>query len=275
MQTCQIICVFHLKNLTIVKLGGSVITYKDISPPQINKEALSRISRELKSHSGALIVVLGGGSYGHQAAHTYGFGDTSTSPEKRLKGIPAIRHNMSLLSLNVESALRNEKIPAVVLPPFAFVRLDNGKIHDFTLEIIQNGLETGQIVIIHGDVCFDISLGASILSGDTIAVHLAKELDAKALYIGTDVDGVFDGNPKEHSNAHIITLIDQSNKEYALSATNSSMATDVTGGMRKKIEELLNLAISDITIAIFNLSIPKRLAHLLEGKSITCTRIKA
>ena len=50
----------QLENLVIVKLGGSVITHKESSPPTVNEEHLSRIAKELLVHDGKLIVVLGG-----------------------------------------------------------------------------------------------------------------------------------------------------------------------------------------------------------------------
>lgn len=264
----------QLENPIIVKLGGSVITHKESSPPTTNDENLSRIAKELKSYKGGLVVVLGGGAHGHQAAHSYGFGNPNTPKERLLMGIPHIRHNMSILALKVESELNNEGIPTIVVPPFTIVTLRNKSIQDFSTTTMKKALESGCVVVTHGDVCFDEERGASILSGDTIAVFLAKKLDAKSIYIGTDVDGVLDDNPKLNPSAKHIPVIDHSNKEDVLTKTGPSKNTDVTGGMSKKVNELLELAKQDLDIVIFNLTVPSRLTSLLLGESIVCTRIK-
>ena len=79
-----------MNGLTIVKLGGSVITHKDLAPPTVNRENISRIAQELKSSTEPLIVILGGGAHGHQAAYKYGFGNPATPLERLVQGIPFI-----------------------------------------------------------------------------------------------------------------------------------------------------------------------------------------
>ena len=264
----------HLKFLTLVKLGGSVITEKKLSPPTVNKKTLNRIAKELRTHKGPLIVVLGGGAHGHQAAHAYGFGDASTPLEKLLAGIPSIRHNMTLLSLEVEQILNANGIPSVAIPPFASVRMHDGAISNFPTDIIQGVLEAHCAVIIHGDVCLDDVQGAFILSGDTISVYLAKALDIQRVFVGTDVDGILEEDPHINPNAALVSVIDSSNKDSILAGIGASSATDVTGGMALKTQELLELANQTAQVAIFNLTVSGRLAALLEGKSTTCTRMK-
>ncbi|MGD2072272.1 MAG: isopentenyl phosphate kinase [Candidatus Thorarchaeota archaeon] len=261
-------------NLTIIKLGGSAITHKGLSPPQTKNNLITRISKELKVYQNQLIVVLGGGAYGHQAAHSYGFGNPITSKKQLLAGIPMIRHNMSILSTIVEEAMNRENIPAVVFPPFSFVILNKGNISSFPTNIIEKSLNSNNVVIIHGDVCFDTSLGASILSGDTITVYLANKLKAKNVFIGTNVDGVYDDNPQKNPDAKHIPIVDNSNIDTVIKETGTSMATDVTGGMNRKIRELVSLSDKGIRIVIFNLLIPGRLEKLLIGETVICTEIQ-
>ena len=258
-----------------MKLGGSVITHKDSTPPKVNEKNLSRIAKELATHSGELIIVLGGGAHGHQAAHLHGYADLSSPKDTLLRGIPPIRHNMSTLSSSVETSFNKEGIPAVVISPFTSVTLRNGLIHDYPTDIIRKSLESRLVVITHGDVCFDDERAASILSGDTIAVYLAKELNAERVLIGTDVDGVLDDNPKVNPSAKHIPIINQENKESILSKTGPSTSTDVTGGMSKKLSELLELSKQDREVIIFNLTVPGRLELLLQNESTICTRIQS
>lgn len=260
-------------NLTIVKLGGSVITNKASTPPEINRSNLVRIAEELKNYGGRLIIVLGGGAHGHQSAHSHGYADSSTPPNQLLKGIPHVRHNMSILALEVETILSNAGIPGVVIAPFSASWLSNGSIVKFPLKLIQKSLDAELVVITHGDVCYDEVLGASILSGDTIAVHIAEKLSAAALYLGTDVDGVFEDNPRINPQAKLIPVIDKSNMKEVLQKSGPSSATDVTGGMTKKLKELFKISSTGTEIAIFNLTAPNRLSDLLLGTPTYCTRI--
>lgn len=259
--------------MTVVKLGGSVITHKSASPPRVNHEAVKRIALELKGYNGNLVIVLGGGAHGHQAAHRFGFGDPKTPKERLLAGVPAIRHNMTLLSMQIERIMQNVGIPAAVFSPFSFVQMHDGSVSSFPMELIQRALQTGLTVVTHGDVCFDDIRGASILSGDTILVHIAEILDAESVYIGTDVDGVYEADPRDKPNATMIPIIDKSNMNQVMLGASSSKATDVTGGMTAKLAELTKLAGKKREIAVFNLSVPGRLEALLSRKPVLCTRI--
>ncbi len=263
-----------MESPVIVKLGGSVITHKDSSPPRVNDEHLSRIARELANHDSPLIIVLGGGAHGHQAAHKHGFGSLETPSQQLLAGIPDIRHNMSILALRVEEEMNKQGVPGVVFSPFTFVTLRNNHIEHFPTAIIKRTLNAGSSVVIHGDVCFDVIRSVSILSGDTIAVHLAEKLAARAVFIGTNVDGVLEENPIRNPAARCIPLIDRSNKDRILANTGPSSSTDVTGGMARKISELLQLSDQNVEVAIFNLLRPARLTALLSGKPTICTRLQ-
>ena len=267
--------VFQLKGLTLVKFGGSVITKKDVVPPAINILEVSRIAKEIQATTKPVVIVLGGGAYGHQAAHKYGFGNPDTPSSKLLSGIPAIRHNMNLLSGGIETLLQSEGVSAVVIPPFPLVNLIDGQIEKFPLEVITKTLNSGHTVITHGDVCYDSTQGASILSGDTIIAYLANQLNASSVLVGTNVDGVLDANPNENPTARIIPTISEHNKEEVIGAAGPSSSTDVTGGMAKKLHDLFLISQQGTEVVIFNLSVPGRLEGLLKGDQVICTRILA
>ena len=84
-----------------------------------------------------------------------------------------------------------------------------------------------------------------------------------------------DDNPDTNPNAKYIPLINNSNKHQILEKSGPSSSIDVTGGMTKKITELLELASYDVDVAIFNLLIPGRLTALLQNDDAICTRIQS
>lgn len=263
-----------LKNLIIVKLGGSVITYKKESPPRIHEKNLSRIADELKTLPSPKLIVLGGGAHGHQAAHTYGFGNPRTPQSRLLEGIPVIRHNMSVLSLKAEEELNKRGSRAVIVPPFTQAIMKNGLIRNFPVNMIERYLQAGLSVITHGDVCMEENGSASILSGDAIVAHLVSLLPIKSVLIGTDVDGVYDSDPNANNTARLITLIDSSNVDKIIERTGPSSSTDVTGGMNRKLLEIMTLAKRSVEVVVFNLSVPGRLSSLTLDKDVVCTRVR-
>ena len=246
-----------------------------VGTPVVNEEHLNRIVKELAVHDGQLIVILGGGAHGHQAAYKHGFGNTDTDSKQLLAGIPEIRRNMLQLASRVEEEFSFQGIPGVIISPFMIATLQNRLIDNFPLDIIKSTLNAGIAVIIHGDVCFDKTKAASILSGDTIAKYLTEELRPKSVFIGTNVDGVMDDNPDINPAAKHIPLINRLNKDQILALSGPSSSIDVTGGMTKKISELFELASPDVDIAIFNLLIPGRLTALLQNDDVICTRIQS
>ncbi|MBD3405592.1 MAG: hypothetical protein GF411_05600 [Candidatus Lokiarchaeota archaeon] len=262
-----------MNSYSMVKLGGSVITYKNQSPPKSNREIIRQIATEITHISNPMIFVLGGGAHGHQAAHKFGYNDSSTSKSTLLSGIPLIRHNMTILSLDVESIFNSLGIPSVVVSPFNFVMLQDGVPLSFPVDIILKILESGCNVLIHGDVCYDLSKGSAILSGDTIIAEITKKLPIDSIFVGTDVDGIFIEDPKENPSATFIPKIERFNLEQVLSMVGPSKSKDVTGGMLRKIQELVHISKNSRTI-IFNLLVPGRLKSLLSGKDTKCTIIE-
>jgi isopentenyl phosphate kinase len=108
----------------------------------------------------------------------------------------------------------------------------------------------------------DLSRGACIVSGDQLVQYLAVGLGISRVGLATDVPGVLDGE-------RVVPEIDR-NTMPALRIGNS-MHTDVTGGMRGKINELLELADAGIGSDIFHVS---RVADFLAGAAHGGTIVK-
>lgn len=250
-----------------------MITHKHESPPRSDREQIQRIAYELSTCTDRLIVVLGGGAHGHQAALKYGYGSPSTDRGLLLTGLPTIRHNMTLLSLEVEQILRDAGIPAVVIPPFCIALMRNGSLERFDTAIIHECISAGLVPVTHGDVCFDRVRGASILSGDSIMTHLSREFLPRKVIIGTDVDGLYDKDPHLHPHAQLIPVINRSNRSDAVRGASSSLGSDVTGGMARKVAELLQMSDVGCEVIVLNLTVPGRLKAALAGEMVIGTRV--
>ena len=80
--------------LTILKLGGSVITKKS-KPLTFNSDSVQKISKVIKKFNEPLIIVHGAGSFGHYYAKRYRISD---KPTKSTNHVVKIRDSMQLLN---------------------------------------------------------------------------------------------------------------------------------------------------------------------------------
>lgn len=99
------------------------------------------------------------------------------------------------------------------------------------------------------------------VTSDSIALYLAKQLRIKRVIIITDVNGIYDKDPRKFSSARLITQISikKFNEFNQESCVDSFFA-----------KSLLN---SNIECFIVNGKYPKRIKAILDQKKSVCTRI--
>lgn len=242
-------------SITILKLGGSVLTEKTDTPTP-KPAAISRCASEIASSilpagvGGPLILVHGAGSFGHPQAEKHRSPDGFTN-----FGIIEIHRDVSSLNDLVIEALVKNGVPAVPLHPFGCMVAENGRIAEMETAQIEMMLARGIVPVLHGDVVMDREIGASIVSGDQLATWLAVRFKAARIGLGTAVDGVL-------ADGAVVPLITRANFESVRPHIQGSEGTDVTGGMLGKVLELLEV---DIDSYIFNASKENAVAGFLSG----------
>jgi isopentenyl phosphate kinase len=262
--------------LIILKLGGSVITHKNKSTPTLNHNNLKRLSQEIrKSGIKNLIIVHGAGSYGHPHAREYQIGEkigNQAELEKARIGFSITQQAVKELNLAVCRALTLEGIPAVSLSPSSFITTQNKRIKQIGTELIKKYLKQDFVPVLYGDVVLeeDSDYKIAVLSGDQITTYLALHLKAERVILGTDVNGIYNQNPKIHPHAQLISLV-RSKKD--LNFPGESDTLDVTGGMEGKLSELLVLAEKGIESEIINANQEGILEKTLKGERVIGTRI--
>jgi|SRR3989344_1790455 len=224
-------------SLIVIKLGGSVVTHKDSPTPKPRIKIIKSLAKEILSISKRgykIILIHGGGSYGHNLAKKYNL-IQGLKEKKSYEGFIKTVQSMNKLNSIIIDLLEKVVLPAVSLPPHSFITQTNGKLNDFDTSVIRNILELGIIPVLYGDPVIDTKIGCSILSGDSIATYLAKKLNAKKVIFLTDVDGIFDSNPKINKNAELIPLVNNQNITNVLKNLTSHNNFDVSGEMKGKI----------------------------------------
>jgi isopentenyl phosphate kinase len=258
----------------VLKLGGSVITKKekDMTP---NLDSIDRLAKEIKeAEAEQLIIVHGGGSFGHPLAKQYniieGFRKAS-----QIEGL--VKTHMAMVKLNriVVEALINHNIAVFPVSPSSCVVSKSGRINNFYFDTLNTILNVNFTPVLYGDTIFDDEIGFTILSGDQLAVKLAIQLQADKLIFGADVDGLHAVDPKTDGSARLISNITLAELKGMLQDISGSRTVDVTGGMLGKISELINMVDIDIQTIIVNAAKEGNIYKALKGENVIGTLIKS
>jgi len=260
--------------LTILKLGGSVITIK-AKPYTANSEAIERLAGEIhRANVKPLIIIHGGGSYGHPTAAKYRIKEGYRGPFQTM-GFSETHQAMVTINKMVLDALIQEKVPAVTVQPSAFILTDKGRIRSMETDIVLKLLKSGITPILYGDVVLDSTLGFTILSGDQLVSSLAIKLGADRIIMGIDVNGLYTADPKVHSSARLIPHLTPQELRLLQQKIEGVRVTDVTGGMLGKIIELMPAVEQGIKAIIVNASKPNYIYRVLKGEKVPGTIIEA
>jgi isopentenyl phosphate kinase len=244
----------------MLKIGGSVITDKS-STCTVNPERLASFASAVAASGvSGLVIVHGAGSCGHPEAKQYGLEDGVAAGHA--KGIAITHHAVSRLNSEVVTALRQQGAEAIGVHPLHVAFADKGRIVAFESQHLEKMLALGIIPVIHGDVVMDRSRGACIVSGDQLVRYLAPLLGTGRVGLATDVPGVLNGGA-------LVPVITPASVDTL--QIGSSLYTDVTGGMKGKITELLDLACAGFGSEIFHVS---RIPDFLAGRDCGGTKVR-
>ena len=86
---------------------------------------------------------------------------------------------------------------------------------------------------------------------DNLAAIVAALIDAEVLFIATDIDGLFDANPRTHPLANLVPEVGELTPEVLAMASGSGSEVG-TGGMRTKLEAAAKAGAAGIDTILFN-----------------------
>lgn len=257
----------------VLKIGGSVITDKN-GELAARTEVINRLAEEIaRAKINNLIVVHGGGSFGHPTAQKHGIRE-GLKEETQKVGFAETHHVMTVLNGLVMDALVWHDIPAVSVTPSSCVITENGRIKVFEDTAIKMLLKMGFAPVLYGDATLDEKLGFTVLSGDQLVAYLAAKFNACKIVIGVDTDGLYDADPKTNKNAKLYTHLTLRELKEIQGKMAKPSAADVTGGMNGKLNELVPAVEKGIPVTIVNASKPTHVYKALVGESVEGTSIE-
>jgi isopentenyl phosphate kinase len=260
----------------LIKLGGSLLTEK-ARPETPRTEVIERIAAEIARASARLpqdrrlVVAHGSGSFGHVAARRYELAGGVRSAGQ-LPGISLTQDRAAALHRQVIGALVAAGALPFSLAPSSCLVAAGGRPADFSGEPLLLALRQGLLPVLYGDVVLDREQGAAICSTERLFEVLARHLPAhghpvrRALWLG-ETDGVYD------EAGRTIPRITAASFGEAARAIGDPAGTDVTGGMRHRVETALALAAEGVPSLLLNGLVPGALERALLDEPVAGTEI--
>ena len=266
--------------IIFLKLGGSLITDKD-KPYTPRLDKLNELALDIKTVldlNPGLCLVLGhgSGSFGHTAAKKYGTRDgvkpSSLLPlpeeeEDYWKGFAKVKFQAAELNRYVMESLLNVGLPAISFHPSSSMVSDNRKITHHNAVTIRKALDVNLLPVVHGDVAFDESMGGTILSTEEVFAFLAEQFSPTRILLAGIEAGVWADFP---ARTMLVKQIQLSDYEKMRAGIGGSASTDVTGGMKAKVKEMLELIKKNkgLTVQIFSAEENGYLTRALNGENV-------
>ena len=242
--------------MILIKFGGSVITNKE-KPLSVRRKAIDNLSKSLKKIDETMIIVHGGGSYGHYWSVKY---DMHTKEKKYdLRGVAVVKNSMVELNKIILNSLLKNRLNPYCLPPTDFM-LGNKSIPKKIKEI-EKIAKSGLIPVTYGDALWYGQKKTYILSGDKIMTHLAKILKPRLSIFVLNEDGLY-------SDLKSKKLIHELKGERPSISENKM---DVTGGMTRKVEEASKISKMGINVFFVNGNKPERIVKAVKNRKFEGT----
>jgi isopentenyl phosphate kinase len=252
-----------LQKLALIKLGGSVVTFKD-KPLAANAGAIDGISRVLAQLGVPAIIVHGGGSFGHYWSVKY---DMHTRPDSYdVHGVSVVHESMIALNQIIVNSMIRAGLNPYGIPPSIFTaghRPVAAKIKQLLAMARSN-----VIPVTFGDVVHVQGAKYSILSGDALMTVLAKALRPSRVIFATNVDGIY----KDMASRELVREVLVSGRKSI--EFSKAAGADVTGGMQRKVTEAFKIASYGMDVLMVNGLVPERIAEAIEGRPEVGTVVK-
>ncbi len=269
----------HAKKLTIIKLGGALLTDKSV-PYTSTNAIIKEMAREIKEciDSGLiedLIIVHGVGSFGHPPVleHKLHHGFQGTH---QLIPLSQTQLSVNKFRIFLTNELIDVGIPVNLLHSSSIFASEKMRISDFFLDSIKGFLSIGMVPLIGGDMIFDKNMGFCVGSGDQISTLLSKELMADRMIFATDVSGIHEKDPKLVPDSPIIKNLNVKDLEEVINNMDNSILKDASGAMKGKLKSLVALKdqiLNGFEISIISMNSYGNLISLLKGELTKFTKI--
>ena len=260
--------------IIILKLGGGLLTDKN-KPLSLRKEVIESAIQQIIESGERLILVHGGGSFGHPIAKKYRISQgLNPTIDNQIAGLAETHDAMNKFNSHIIKIFMEKNYPAISIQPSSiFLKyLDN--VYFNSIETIETLLDLGLVPVLYGDIILDKSGSFSIISGDRIILELCmklKKYSVSKVIFAIEKDGIFIED--ETGNIKIALNLNP-NELDNINLADLGEKIDVTGGIRGKINMIKEIVKLNVPIQIINGLKNKFILKALKYEDFKCTHIK-
>jgi isopentenyl phosphate kinase len=248
----------------LIKLGGSIITDKS-TPGSFrlqNVQDIAAILAEYRlSNPGTQIVLVhGAGSFAHPFAKQYQL--DGEWREDTAWGLSRTEQAVRKLNVMITEVMQEFHVPLFGISTSSMTILQGEKGYEVDINLLKSCLDKNLIPTLYGDVALGLRESYRVISGDVLIKDIATKLTHVSVITVGDTAGVYD------SEGQTIPQITPEKFQSVLESVKGSQGIDVTGGMRQKLIELMEVAEHTESITITNLNnFPKVLQEDFRGST--------
>lgn len=230
----------------IVKLGGSLIT--DRSQYRVTNDSAILAYCDCIVHfwttlrQMGVVIVLGGGSFGHNVVQTYEL----LTPESSKANRVILPISLGELRSVFARALQERGIPCLPFCLSSMCVADSGIIARSNLAPVSEALRQGFLPILSGGMVLDHSGIVTIVSSDEVAGVLLGTFGLERAVVLTDVPGVLD------HRSRVVERVTQENYKQVRQCISRTRKVDANGGMIGKYDSLISLARQGVRAVIMD-----------------------
>lgn len=246
----------------VLKIGTSSLTNADGSFNRRLTQEIANQVAELRKHGKMVIIVSSG---------AIGIGCEELKMASRPREIPlrqaaaAVGQNILMQEWMAAFNKHDIKVAQILLTYEAF----SSRMTYLNLRnSISTLLEAGVIPVINENdpICVH-EIEATFGDNDKLSAMVASKVEAELLIMLSDIDGLYNKNPKKNEDAQLISTIDKITPEIE-SYGGSPTSMKGVGGMRTKIEAAKITSIAGCHMVIANSAIDNVVIRVMEGENI-------
>lgn len=256
-------------NKIVIKIGTSSITKKGCDDTKENcsidptfMESIAAQVSELRKHGKEAILV----SSGAIGVGLYELGIAPKPREIPIRQAAAAVGQSILMQYWSEAFSKYGMKVAQILLTYDFY---SDRVSYLNLRnSISTLLEYGVVPIINENDCTCTNeIEAIFGDNDKLSAMVASKIDADLLIILSDIDGLFDKNPKTHDDARLLPLVERITPEIESYGGDPTSFKGV-GGMRTKIKAAKICSMAGCHVLIANSEIKDVVLNILSGEEI-------
>ncbi len=246
----------------VVKIGTSSLTSEDGSFNRQLTEDTARQMAELRRFGKTIIIVSSG---------AIGIGVEELKMPSRPREIPlrqaaaAVGQNILMQEWMAAFKKYDINVAQILLTYEAF---SNRMTYLNLRNSISALLEAGVVPVINENdpICVH-EIEATFGDNDKLSAMVASKVEAELLILLSDIDGLYNKNPKKNKDAHLLSIIEKITPEIE-SYGGSPTSMKGVGGMRTKIEAAKITSIAGCHMVIANSAVDDVILKIMRGENI-------